>query len=257
MAISPPPDQTRPGAIPIPRGTYLRPRSVEVAGRPSRILDENSSRVGAWVFNSGGLLELPVGLPALSTKFIDSAAVSVPPFAGSTYKTLILQVDVQLAWVTGAQPTIQLLVGRNQWSAAGGATSQAGGANNNFVKGAAANLGPAAATTLAVGIWPFSPADIGDLQWHHPYIGAEIAFGSALTAGAARLFLAMPGSPLLLLATHAQITPGVIGDQAASWAVPGQSSPFWYPGGSELFACSSPGGLIDVRIWEVMPMRNR
>lgn len=259
MGIYPPPPsgaQLKPGGLLVPRGTYIRPRSVEVTGKPSRILDENPGRVGAWVFNVGGTLEVPIGLPLLNNTFIDSASAQVPAFAASTYKSLYLQVDVQLTWVGAAQPTIQLIVGRTPWSAIAGAASGAGGNNNNFLKGAAANLGPAAATTLAVGLWPFTPADIADLQWQHPYVGAELKFGGALTAGAARLFLTMPGAPLLLLSTGVQITPGVLGDTAASWAVPAQSSPFWYPGDRELYACSSPGGSIDVRLWEVMPAKS-
>jgi hypothetical protein len=254
VAIATPPDKLlRPSGLAVPRGNYLRPRSMELTIKPARILDENNDRVGAWIENVGGLLEVPIGLPVLNNTFIDSASVQVPPFALSTYKTLVLVVDVAFAWAGALQATLQLIVGRSPWSAVAGAASGAGGNTNNFLKGAAANLGAAAATSLAVGIWPFSPADIADLQWQYPFVGAELKFGGALTAGSARLFLSLSGGPMMLLSTGPQITPGAVGDTAASFALPTQSPPFWYPGGRELYACSSPAGSLDCRIWEVFP----
>jgi len=241
----------------IGQGRFVRPRSMEIGPAPARILSSNKRRLGAYIFNNGSQLEFPIPLPGSNqalalAKVLDSAGIPVPPPSPSTYKSAYLQVDTALAWVTGAQPTIQLLVGRQSWGPLSGATTQAGtGAGAfNAAKNAVANLGPAAATSLAVGIWPFSPADLADLQWHHPYIGFELTFGSALTAGAARLFLQMPGGAALYLGEEATLT-SQIGDRGVAWPLLAQTSPLYLQDSGELWAVAGPGGIIDCRIWEV------
>lgn len=239
------------------RGRYLRPRAVRVDQTPAKILDTNPNRLGAWIFNNGGQVEIPLPMPNSASglalaKVLDTGGLALPGSSPSTYKSLYLLVDTQLAWVTAAQPTIQLVVGRAPWAPASGAVSQAGGNTQNFLKGAAVNLGPAAATSLAVGLWPFSPFDIADLQWHHPYVGAELTFGSALTAGSARLFLELPGGPSLFLGEDNLVNIDRLADAAGSWSITAQSAAQWVPSDGEIWAAAALGGSIDVRIWEVL-----
>lgn len=250
----------RPGSVgvtPPLRGRYLRPRSIVIDQTPAKILDVDPDRLGAWIFNNGGQIELPVPLPQSSTGLalaltLDSASVQVPAYAPSTYKSLYLIVDTALAWVTAAQAKIQLIVGRQPWSAVSGAASGAGGDTQNALKGAQVNLGGAGATSLARGLYPFSPTDIADLQWQVPYIGAELTFGSALTAGAARLFLETPGGPNLLIGEDNLINIDQQGNPAGAFVVPSQAPAQWIQPDGELWAAASRGGTLDVRIWEVL-----
>lgn len=242
------------------RGRYLRPRALEITQVPGKILGANPNRLGAWIFNHGGQLELPIPLPQAAAgsglalaKVLDSASLQMPGGLPSTYKSLYLRVTIALAWAGAVQPTIQLIVGRSPWQALSGAASAAGGNTENFLKGAAAtSLGPAAATSLAVGLWPFSPADIADLQWHHPFIGAELTFGGALTAGAAQLFMEAPGGPDLMLGEDDRMNPLMTGDRAGAWALPSQAPAMWVQTDGELWGAASAGGWIDCRIWEVL-----
>lgn len=240
-------------------GRLYRPRAILLGQSPQLLLAAKPKRLGAWVYHNGGQLEVPVPLPLSGAgnqlalaKFIDSAGIAVPPSAFSTYKSLYLVVDVAFAWVTGAQATIQLVVGRQPWPALSGAATGVGAAAGayNALKGNAANLGGAAATSLAVGVYAFSPADIGDLQWHHPYLGVEITLGSALTAGAARLLLQMPGAPSLYVGEDMEMSPS-IGDTGGSFVINAQGPPMWIPGGQEFYAMAGPGGPVDCRVWEV------
>jgi hypothetical protein len=240
------------------RGRFTRPRAHDLTQAPGCILRADPNRLGAWIFNNGGQLELPIPLPQSGTglalaKVLDSGSLQIPGYMASTYKSLYLRVTTALAWVTGAQPTIQLIVGRSSWQPLSGAVSGAGGNTENFLKGAAAtNLGPAAATSLAVGLWPFSPADIADLQWHHPFIGAEFIFGSALTAGAASLLLEAPGGPQLTLGEDNLMNPLVTGDRAGCYPLSAQSAAMWVQTDGEVWAAASAGGTVDCRIWEVL-----
>lgn len=241
------------------RGRFLRPRALDINQVPQKMLAANPNRLGAWIFNNGGQLELPIPLPGSTAgpglalaKVLDSGSVQVPSFFPSTYKSLYLRVTTALAWAGAVQPTIQLLVARSPWPPASGAVSGAGGATENFVKGAVASVGPAAATSLAVGLWAFSAADLTDLQWYHPYIGAEFVLGGALTAGAALLFLQAPGGPALMLGEDDRMNPLVAGDRAGAFPIPAQSSAMWVQTDGELWAASSAGGTLDCRIWEVL-----
>jgi hypothetical protein len=242
------------------RGRWLTPRGYEIKGgaEPVMVLGDNPNRYGAWLFNAGGQIELPVALPlgaagqlALA-QFLDSGSVGQPTYALSSYKALYLIVDVQLAWAVGAQATLQLIVGRQPWGPSSGAGTQVGSNFYNAVKGAVANLGGAAATTLAVGIYAFSPADIGDLQWPHPHIGAELKFGSALTAGFARLVMETPGGPMIVVGGDNSINPGAIGARANSFGLPAQGSPVLWQGAGELWAAATPGGNADLRVQEIV-----
>lgn len=234
-------------------GDILRPRGLDIGTKPTEILSRNPDRIEALIYNNGGNLELPVDLGAGDRvaaglplqQFIDSAAVPVAAYAPSTFKTFLLIVDVALAWAVGAQATAQLIVGRDKWSASSGNASGVGGGQNNFLKGAAANLGGAAATSLAAGIWPFSPVDLPDLQWQWAFVGLELKFGSALTAGAARLFLAMPGGPPVQLSTDEL----GIGDKANSFVVLPSAPPLRVTGRRRIWA-ATPAGTADLRIWE-------
>jgi hypothetical protein len=217
------------------------------------LLPGNPNRLGVYLTNQGGFVEVPIALPNLSTAVLDSAGVVAPAAAAySTYKSLYLQVDTALAWVTAGQPTVKLIVGRSPWPAAGGAASQVG-AGNTFpqavTKGASANLGPAAATSLAVALWPFSPADLGDLQWEHPYVGLEITFPSALTAGAARLFLEMPGNQIALIGQGKELGSAYSEAQLAYGL--GYGNPFFVQHDGEIWG-QAAGGTVAVTVWELL-----
>lgn len=127
--------------------------------------------------------ETSIALPTLNTAFIDSAAVPVT----GTKKTLYLVVTTALTWVTSGQPTWQPFAARGGFLAAGGAATQL--TASQVLLGAAQNLGPAAATSLAVGSYRMSSGAVAELQWPDPFIGVQLVFPSALTAGAASLFV--------------------------------------------------------------------
>lgn len=260
-STEPPPSLSAPSWL--DRGTgghyLIRPRGLLLEQTPLQLLRSNPRRVGAWIANMGGKCELPIDLGAgdrlgsalPATQFIDSAGLAVPSYPLSSYKSLLLIVDTALAWVTAAQATLQLIVGRGPWSPASGAATGAGGDTQNTLKGAAASLGAAGAVSLARGIYVFSPADVADLQWQHPYVGAELKFGSALTAGAARLFCELPGGPAVLLGEDEQMSAN-LGDRANSFMLPPQDAPMFVQTDRELWAAATPGGAADVRIWEVL-----
>jgi hypothetical protein len=242
------------------KGRYMRPRAIEVAQSPEKILDANPLRIGAYLFNNGSILEFGVELPQnplaaglAQAVVLDSAGIQIPVVAASSYKSLIFVVDTALTWVGAGQAKFQLVVGRRDvWAPVSGAASGVGPAsgNSNSLKGAQVNLGGAAVTTIATGIYPFSPADIGDLQWHHPIVGAEFTFPGALTAGAGRLFLEMPGGAALFVGEEYAIS-GVAGPRSNAWSITAQSAPTFIQDDGEVWAIAGPGGVIDLRIWEV------
>ena len=128
--------------------------------------------------------EVAVGLPALNTAFVDSAGVPV----SGTKKTFYLVVTTALTWVTSGQATWQPFAGRAGFVAAGGAATQLT-ASQVLLGAAVVNLGAAAQTTLPVGVYRMSPATTAELQWPDPFVGMQLIFPSALTAGAASLFV--------------------------------------------------------------------
>lgn len=241
------------------KGRYMRPRSVEIAQTPERILDANPIRLGAYIFNNGSILEFPLELPQGSAAglplaaVLDSAGIQIPVTAASSYKTLIFVVDTALTWVGAGQAKFQLVVGRKDvWGPISGAASGVGPASglSNSLKGNQVNLGGAAVITIGTGIYPFSPADIGDLQWHHPVVGAELTFPAALTGGAGRLFLEMPGGAALYIGEDPSLL-GVLGPRSAAWSITAQAPPVFLQDDGEVWAVAGPGGVIDCRIWEV------
>jgi hypothetical protein len=217
------------------------------ADKPVRIMPENPNRLGVYVLNAGGILEVPVPLPALSTVFLDSATVQVPAHINGTYKSFYLVVDTAFAWAGAFQPTVKLIVSREPYPAAGGAGSAI--VTGEQLKGASANLGPAAATSLALGIWTITPADLADLQWEHLCVGLEFQFGGALSAGAARLFLEMPGSPVALLGESQNIRAQAF-EAATAWPIPYGPGQFIQHDG-ELWGLATSSAL-DLRIWELL-----
>jgi hypothetical protein len=244
-------------------GDLLRARGFEIGPSPIQILTRNPRRIEAFIFNAGGNLELPadlgaglrtgVNLPA--QQFIDSGSVAAAAYAPSTYKSFVLIVDQTLTWVGAIQPTVQLIVGRAPWAPSAGGASGVGGSQNNFLKGAVANLGPAAATSLAVGIWPFSPVDLPDLQWQFAFVGLELKFGGALTAGQARLVLVMPGGPPVLLGTDEQISANT-GDRANSFVLL-PSAPYLRLTTRRAIFAATIAGNADLRIWESVQVQDR
>ncbi len=120
-------------------------------------------------------------LPALSTAFLDSAGILMP----GAQKTIFLRVNTTLSWVAAGQATWQPYASDSAFTAAGGAASQLG--NGQVLLGTAQNLGGAAATSLAAGLYRLSPQSVPDLQWPDPFLGAELHFPSALTGGTATL----------------------------------------------------------------------
>lgn len=240
-------------------GRYLlRPRSVLIDQNPAKVLDSNRRRVGAYFYNGGGKLELPLDLGAgfrqgaalPLQQFIDSGGIQVPSYALSSFKTLVLIVDVQITKGAASQASLALIVGRGPWAPQAGNASQTGGDFQNVVKGAPVNIG-ANAATLGRGLFVVSPADIADLQWPHPWIGAELNAGGAITAGAARLFMSMPLGPAILLGMSEGMNANP-GDTANSMLLPPQDAWQFIPTDRELWAMATPGGSGDLRIWELM-----
>jgi hypothetical protein len=256
----------RPPTIPqawIPfRGRWLAPRGFEIKGGdpPQILLPDNPNRYGALLFNAGGQIELPIPMPmgtlgglALA-QFLDSGSVQVPTYAGSSYKAIYIVIDAQLTKGAGSQATAQLLVGRQPWPPASGGATQVGVGNNlsmTTLKGAAFNLGGVAAT-LGPGAFPISPADIGDLQWPHPYIGVELNAGGALTGGAARVLLEMPGGPMVVVGEDSNINPALTGARANGFPIPSGGSPVLWQGTGELWVAATPGGYADFRVVEIV-----
>lgn len=243
-----------------PGARWRRPRSVEVNAEPQKLLDRDANRLGAWIQNLGGQLELQLQLPAASLQpssplplaaFICSAGVAVPSIAQASFKSFLVDVDVALTWVGAGQSKVQFVAGRKAWGASSGAGTQAGGiANENAARGAAANWGPNG-TTIAVGSYGFDASDIANLQWPWPFVGLELQPFAALTAGAARVFLELEGGPNLMIGPDRNQAP-VVGDRAGSWAIQATQPPFWVPTTEELWASAGPGGTVDCRLWEVM-----
>jgi hypothetical protein len=238
-------------------GDLLRARGFDISKDPVQILPRNPARIEAWIFNAGGNLELPVdlgagirvGAPLPLTAFLDSGSVAAAAYAPSTYKSFVLLVDTPIVWGgAGAQAKVALIVGRQPWAPASGAGSGAGGTQQNFIKGAAANIGGAAATQLAAGIYPFSPVDLPDLQWQWAFIGLEFQWPLALTSGAARLVLAMPGGPPVALGTDEGISPNT-GDRANSFLLLPSAPPFRVVARRAIYAATL-AGTADLRVWE-------
>ena len=134
---------------------------------------------------AAGVQETAITLPALSTAFLDSAAV---PVLGAK-KVIYLAVASALTWVTSGQATWRPFVGRQGFVAVGGAAT--GLDVQHLFLAAATNLGAAAQTSLPAGLYRLSPSttNLGDLAYPDPYLGVELQFPSALTGGAAALYV--------------------------------------------------------------------
>lgn len=242
--------------LPYTGGEWRRAHGIELSQKPAKILDADPNRYGAFLFNNGGKYELPIDLGAGDrtqaalplAAFIDSGSVRVPQ-GGSTYKSIAIVVDTALTWVGAGQSKIALLVGYDQWGPASGASSKAGG--QNAVKGAAANFGGAAATSIATGLYPFSPVDMADLQWTWPYVGVELQIFAALTAGAARAYLELAFGPDVFVGTDRNIT-AKTGDTASSIVLPSRGPWQFVQSDREVWAMAAPGGIADLRVWEVL-----
>jgi|SRR5882672_7454181 len=237
-------------------GDWLKPQAIEIDQTPSPIVQANPDRYGVYIQNVGGKLEIPiplgparVGAPLPLFAFIDSGSVNVAQYAaGSTYKSLALVVDVAISAGAG-QSKVQLLVGRDRWGPSAGAASGVGIAN--ALKGAAVNWGPAGGT-IPVGMTPFSPADMADLQWSWPWLGLELQMFAAVTAGSARLLLELPTGPNVFLGTDRSIESSATGDRANSFALAPGAAPLFLQTDREIWAAAAPGGIADLRIWQVL-----
>lgn len=129
--------------------------------------------------NSGG--EYPLGaMPALA------AQMDFPMIALPTCRTKVLHIYVTtpFAWVSSGQPGVQLYVGRTPATGVD--------AYHPLVPGLSANLGPAAATSLAAGLFVIDesagPAGLPGMTYYHPYMGVRLNFPSTPSAGAVQLF---------------------------------------------------------------------
>ena len=129
------------------------------------------------------ITETALALPTLNTAFVDSAS-AVP---GGAKKTIYLVVSVALTWVTSGQALWQPFASRTSFAAAGGATTQL--TTSQGLYGSAQNLGAAAQTSLPAGLYRLSADAVAGLAWPDAQIGMELHFPSALTAGAALLFV--------------------------------------------------------------------
>lgn len=254
-----PPGLSWPPFIPF-RGRWIKPKSEEIGAKEVRVLEANPNRFGAWLFNAGGQIEIPIPLPLSGAglplvQFIDSGGIAVPAYAASTYKSIYFVIDVQLTKAAGSQATGQLLVSNKPWPPASGSASQVDVGNTLAyvkTKGAAANILGAAVSTYGTGLIVLSPTDIADLQWQHPYIGIEFNWGGALTAGMGRLFLEAPGGPQIIFGEDYMIDGSKSGPRANGFALSAQAAPFLWSGDGELWAACSPGGFADLRIWEIL-----
>lgn len=122
-------------------------------------------------------------LPTLNKAFIDSAALAML----WRVKTLLLVVDTILHWASSGQATWQPFAAEATFTAVAGSSS--GLTASQVLIGSAQNLGGGAATSLAAGLYRVSPAAIAELQWPDAFLGVELQFPSAITSGAARLFV--------------------------------------------------------------------
>jgi hypothetical protein len=193
-----------------------------MAGMSTRLAD-------TWVLSAGadpqiGLSASEVLLPMptpLNNAVVDTGLSEMP---ASRAKTLAVVVTTTLTWVTSGQATVQLFAARSKYGVLGSDTATAtvgpsgwqtpttpflgsvGAAsgfptgnvpNTSQLIGNTANLGAAAATSLAAGIYWFDPSApspaIPDLQWWYPVLGVEAKFPSALTAGS--FFVAFEVAP--------------------------------------------------------------
>ena len=256
-------EQNRPPAPPN-GGKWRKPRSIEVGPEPQRLLDKDDRRMGAFVQNLGGQLELQLQLPKASKQigsplplsgFLLSEGIAVPTIAASSFKSFVIMVDSDITWVGAGQSKIQVVAGRQPWGASNGGVSQfgpgGGQLNQNFGRGAAVNWGGAGATSIVAGAYGFDATDLANLQWPWPYIGVQLQPFATLTGGSARLFLELSGGPNLMLGRDRNMAPDV-GDMANAWPLIAASAPFWVPTKGELWAASGPGiGSVDCRVWEV------
>ena len=147
------------------------------------IVDENQLTLTPAGGAVGGVVEVPLALPTLNTVFVDSASGAVV----GAKKTIYLRVTTTLTWVTSGQATWQPFATRDAFVAAGGAATQLTTAQ--ALLGSAQNLGGAAQTSLPAGLYRLSPAAVAELQWPDAQVGMELKFPSALTGGAAQLFV--------------------------------------------------------------------
>ena len=170
-------------APPLPAEVQLRALRDIFVGRT--IVDEFGTVLTPSLPAGGPLsvVETPLALPTLNTAFVDSAS-AVP--AGSK-KTIYLVVSVALTWVTSGQALWQPFASRTAFAAAGGATTQL--TSSQGLYGSAQNLGAAAQTSLPAGLYRLSADAVAGLAWPDAQIGMELHFPSALTAGAALLFV--------------------------------------------------------------------
>jgi hypothetical protein len=109
---------------------------------------------------------------------MDFANTNIP---FSRFRIVYLNVTTPFAWVTSGQATIQLYASRATATVSTGATGAAP------LIGSTSTLG-AVGTSLASGLYIFSPQQLVELQWPYPWIGARLVFPSAPSAGAATLY---------------------------------------------------------------------
>lgn len=109
-------------------------------------------------------------------------------------KSVIIVVTTAILHAAG-QATIRPYGGLQFFAGGSGAASQlpANGNNNDqaLLGSAATNLGAAAATSLPIGMYIFTPTEIPQLQWEIPWIGLEFNWSAAVTAGAFEVFMVM------------------------------------------------------------------
>lgn len=147
------------------------------------IQDEYQNTLSPSGIAVGGVGETQLLLPTLNTAFVDSAASAVV----GAKKTVYLVVTTNLTWASSGQATWQPFVSRAAFAAAGGAATQL--TTSQVKLGSAQNLGAAAQTSLPAGLYRLSPATVAELQWPDALIGMELQFPSALTGGAAALYV--------------------------------------------------------------------
>lgn len=161
-----------------------RPNETVFENAPQRLKDSTDGTFAAVTMSAVIGVETPLPLPALSTKFVDSAA-------GATLggkKSIYLLVTQALTWVTSGQATWRPFASRDPFAAAGGAASALTPAQV-LLGAAAVNLGAAGQTSLPAGAYRLSAAMVAELANPDSLIGIELIFPSALTGGAATAYL--------------------------------------------------------------------
>jgi hypothetical protein len=186
-------------------------------GFPSRFADIEVLAPGADQLTGLTTSEiLPPMAGTQNTAVVDTGLVEMP---SSRVKTIAVVVTTSLTWVTSGQATVQLFAARTKYGVLGstgpigsatavtqpitpylGSTGAASSfptgnvPNTCALAGAAGNLGGAAVTTLAAGIFWVGLSSMAALGDWYPVLGIEVKFPSALTAGA--FFVALEVSPL-------------------------------------------------------------